>query len=95
MLIDAENLVSVQKLSKHFPKYLAKLKNGSAAITILQGSEIVGFLVRPEEYAGLCGDYEYHLLKERMKESDTIPAEEVRARAHRAIRRAARKRRPE
>ena len=90
MLVESENLVSVEKLQSDLPKYLKGLRNGNGPVAVIKNSEVIAYLVPPELAEVIHEPGIEKLLAERMK-GKTVPHEEVMAEAKRRIQRARRR----
>ncbi|HEV3081908.1 MAG TPA: type II toxin-antitoxin system Phd/YefM family antitoxin [Gemmataceae bacterium] len=55
MLIETDNLVSAEQFRKGLNKYLKAVNQGRGPIAVTRKSEVVGFLLGPQEYEALFG----------------------------------------
>jgi PHD/YefM family antitoxin component YafN of YafNO toxin-antitoxin module len=65
MLIDTDNLVSVESFQKEFDRYLAAAQQGRGPVAITRDSRVVGVFMSPEEYEALHGAEIRDLLQSR------------------------------
>jgi hypothetical protein len=86
MLHGTQKRVSKDKLRENIDKYIAAARNGHGPVAVFQGSEVMGYLVSPEDYGAVCGATIRKLLKERMK-GPTVSQEEARAHIQRVLQR--------
>ena len=79
MLSGTQKRVSKDKLRDNIDKCFAEARNGHGPVAVVHGSELMGYLVSPEDYDAVCGATIGKLLRQRMKGSTVSQAS---ARAH-------------
>jgi len=77
MLIETDNLVSAEQFRKGLNKYLKAVNQGRGPIAVTPKSEVVGFLLGPQEYEALFGIAVRELLEARGNGA-TVSHEEAR-----------------
>jgi hypothetical protein len=90
MLHATQKRVSKDKLRENIDKYLAAARNGHGPVAVLHGSEVLGYLVSPEDYEAVCGATIRRLLRVRMK-GPTVSQKEARAHIEKVLHGRARK----
>jgi len=85
MLVETDNLVTTEQFRSDPDKYVAAAKEGNGPIAITEDSEVVGFLVSPEEYEAMFGAAVKSLLSSRTK-GPTVSQQEARAHIAKTIR---------
>jgi hypothetical protein len=80
--------VSKDKLRENIDQCFAAARNGHGPVAVLHGSEVMGYLVSPEDYEVVCGAAIRKLLKERIK-GPTVSQEEARTHIDRVLNRKA------
>jgi hypothetical protein len=78
--------VSEDKLRENIDRCFADARNGHGPVAVLQGSEVMGYLVSPEDYDAVCGATIRKLLRERIK-GPTVSQERARAHIERVLHR--------
>jgi prevent-host-death family protein len=79
MLVDSNNIVSVDTFRKDLSKYLAAAQGGNGPLAITKDAEIVGFLIGRDEYEAMFGAAVTELLESRSR-GPTISHEDARNR---------------
>ena len=90
MLVETNNLVSLEKFREELDKYVAAAQQGCGPIAVTQNSAVVGFFIGAEEYEALFGAAVKKLLSARARGS-TVTQEEARARIRKVTRHGSRK----
>jgi hypothetical protein len=67
MLVETENLVSVDQFKKDFDKYLVSTQQGEGPIAVAQNAEVVGFFMGVDDYEFVFGTAIRKLLSARTK----------------------------
>jgi len=90
MLIDTNNLVTVEEFRKELKKYIASMKKGEGPIAVLEDSKVVGYFIRADEYEAMHEEEIQELLRSR-EGSPKLSHEVARARALGSLKKKSRK----
>ena len=55
MLVETQNMITAEDFRRDLDKYIAVARAGNGPVALMQGSEVVGFLVSPDEYEAMFG----------------------------------------
>jgi prevent-host-death family protein len=87
----AEQTVSVAEFREKIDHYLAAARDGGGPIVIMDGDKVVGVLVAAEDYDQMYGAAIGQLLRDRLREKETISHEEAMAQFRAAVQRRAKR----
>jgi prevent-host-death family protein len=90
MLIDTDNLVTLEQFRDNLAEYVGAARAGGSALAVTQNSEVVGVFLSNAEYEALCGTAVKELLTARA-DGPTVAHDEVRKHMRKIVKQASAK----